>query len=316
MNSELLKVRPTTRGASASRRSEYGLRRDSFRRFLPSQNAKCNKVGVAALTGLIVSCSLVGCTQPVPAHEGDRAPAREKIYARTEGVFTRGFFYKPREDESSREIVPLAPLIVQELAGSAADLPEDDRIANGYLSFHTDRPVVYFDVSIVQMNGQNHDQIRFAWFYPLRVEHDYIRWRGCRMALDSEGFPIIWEVLGSGSAPDTLYVSRSLEHAAAEAFGPPLTGRRYSIETDVHSRPDVRVARILDDGPQPMGPFVYLTAENLKVMTFTCRCMPSQVRDLPHSAYYDLRPLSELKAFTTDRNPVELDRMLRLPQSF
>ncbi|MFQ5501697.1 MAG: hypothetical protein ACE5EQ_05275 [Phycisphaerae bacterium] len=278
------------------------------------RKANSDNLGIAALAGLALSCWMVGCAELVPKPEVDLAAEREEIYARTEGVFTRGFFYKPREDESLRETFQLAPLIVQELTGNAAEPPEDDRIANGYLSFHTDRPVVYFNASIIQMNGQNHDQISFSWFYPLRVEHDYIRWRGCRMTLDSDGFPIIWEVLGSGLAPETLYVSKSLERAAAEAYGPPLAGRRYSIETETHSHPDVLVTRILDDGPQPMGPFVYLTAENLKVMTFTCRCMPSQVRDLPHCAYYELRPLSELK--TIKRNPARLNRMLRLPQSF
>ncbi|MFQ5411081.1 MAG: hypothetical protein ACE5EC_02250 [Phycisphaerae bacterium] len=254
--------------------------------------------------------------------ETDWAPSREAIHARTERVIPRGFFYKPREGAASRDTFQLAPLIVQEISNGAADLPEDDRIAglvldaNGHLSFHTDRPAVYVDVSIVQLNGQDHDQLSYTWFYPLRTGHDYITWRCCRMTLDGEGLPIIWEVLGSQSGPDALYVSKSLELGAAAAFGPPLTGRRFSIETDMNSRSDVRVARILDDGPRPMGPFVYLTAEDLEVMTLTCRCMPSQVRDLPHSAYYELRPLSELRKITTRLDPVRLDRVLRLPASF
>ena len=59
--------------------------------------------------------------------------------------------------------------------------------------------------------------------------------------------------------------------------------------------PDVVVARIIDDGPVPMGPYVYLNAlPSRAVTTALCRCSPSQVEAFIETRYYDLRPLETL----------------------
>jgi len=59
--------------------------------------------------------------------------------------------------------------------------------------------------------------------------------------------------------------------------------------------PDVVAARIIDDGPVPMGPYVYLNAPPSRtVTTVLCRCSPSQVEAFIETRYYDLRPLETM----------------------
>ena len=54
-------------------------------------------------------------------------------------------------------------------------------------------------------------------------------------------------------------------------------------------------ARIIDDGPVPMGPYVYLNAPPSRtVTTVLCRCSPSQVEAFIETRYYDLRPLETM----------------------
>ena len=83
------------------------------------------------------------------------------------------------------------------------------------------------------------------------------------------------------------------------------------------------VARVLDDGPTPMGPFVYLQAATRSVKTLLCRCMPSQAEHFVADEYYQLLPIDYLSGIGVERLellsrllPAALDRLLRLPDDF
>ena len=104
---------------------------------------------------------------------------------------------------------------------------------------------------------------------------------------------MIWEVLADNSKAKLFFVSLSLEAAAAAEFGKPLPGRRYAIERSVEAAPDVIVARVIDDGPIPMGPIVYLSAGTREVSTLICRCMPAQAGKLVATRTYDLLPFQQ-----------------------
>jgi hypothetical protein len=102
----------------------------------------------------------------------------------------------------------------------------------------------------------------------------------------------------------------------------------------VEAAPDVIVARVIDDGPIPMGPIVYLSAETRQVSTLICRCMPAQARRLLVTGTYNLRPfqgastnalimqarvmLQEREAFWPgdDASGKGLGACLRLPEVF
>jgi hypothetical protein len=153
---------------------------------------------------------------------------------------------------------------------------------------------VYYATQTTTLHDEPHEQIAFVW--PNPADSGKHGLQGVRMTLDWEGYPIIWEVLHDPSGLRVLYVSRSLEDAAAGHFGPPLPGRRFSVERSVDETPGVVVARVLDDGPAPMGPWVYLLDDAHTVTTLLCRCMPSQANDFAETGEYALRPMAELES--------------------
>jgi hypothetical protein len=73
----------------------------------------------------------------------------------------------------------------------------------------------------------------------------------------------------------------------------------------------VVVARVIEDGPQPMGPIVYVSADGVTVETLICRCMSSQVDELVASETY---PLVADDALAPP--PADLLSLLRLPVGF
>lgn len=141
-------------------------------------------------------------------------------------------------------------------------------------------------------------------------------------ALDDRGFPIVFEVQESGDGGvGRIFAVRSLESAAAAAFGPPLPGRRFSVEADKACAPNTIVARIVEDGPEPMGPYVYYRpAGTPGVTTLLCRCSPAQVNMFSASQDYQLEIVSpeEFRRITAGiHSPsLQLDRRLRIPPGF
>ena len=162
------------------------------------------------------------------------------------------------------------------------------------------------------INGRNHEQIVFAW----RRESRNAR-QGLRMTMSITGHPVIWEVLANPPGPDLIFVSRNLEAVAIREFGPPLPGRRFSMERDVEQASSTVIARILEDASEIMGPIVYLDA-NGDVNTLACRCMPSQAKATVDAGYYQLIP--EATSTNQPAFPIadeeHLRRRLRIPQDF
>lgn len=131
----------------------------------------------------------------------------------------------------------------------------------------------------------------FVWRYPSSRKHgkDVIpEARGVRVISNKEETPLVWQVLDNRDGPTVLYVSTELEKAAAEQFGPPLSGRKFSIEKGLDEKPNVVVARVIEAGPVPMGPYVYLSAEDQSVTSIVCRCMSSQINEFVETRYYEL----------------------------
>ena len=167
-------------------------------------------------------------------------------------------------------------------------------------------------------------------------------WQALRMTLSDDGFAMCTEVFQSEQIAKEYYIAEFLESAAAATFGLPAPGCAFSIEKPIpgvgHSGSPLKsqdsspmsVARILADGPQPMGPWVYIDAADHAVTTLLCRCMPSQIKSIVENNTYDLLPLGSLAALPAadplpaaplslvglhrfDAQPDALTRDLRLP---
>jgi hypothetical protein len=252
-------------------------------------------------TSLLILVLLAGCGPTVEAPGESHPPdfallreARELAYQRTQREFERAEFFSPDPESSPGELRWMSPLIVEELDPLQAEdspLGGFGRIStdpSGRAVVHPEEPAVYYWAERVEISAASFEQSTFVWFYCPFDSGGEISWRGFRMVLDDRGFAMVWEILSSEAELRVLYVSEPLEAAARRQHGATLPGRRYAVEPSVEQHPDLVVARVVGDGPQPMGPFLYLDYPARRVSTLICRCEPSQVGWFPASHLYRL----------------------------
>jgi hypothetical protein len=251
----------------------------------------------AALARALGFC-VWGCVnfQPTLTHA---APPYLEIYQRATNEFACAEYFKPAETKTSTNELSfaLAPLILQQVSVAPEPPSLLDRfgtlsVSNGAPVLDQSRPTIYWGSDTVQVNRRPHARFFYVWCYSPGPQAALLM-QGIRITLNSDGQPVIWEVLADGSGAKVLFVSQNLEAAALAEFGKLLPRRRYAIERNAEAAPEVIVARVIDDGPIPRGPIVYLSAGSRPVSTLICRCMPAQARKLLATSTYDLVPFQE-----------------------
>lgn len=266
-----------------------------------------------SLSGALVSggCAVGAYATHEKVDVAARARAAERIYERALRHFDRAAFWKPRTESVAPLVAELAPLIVQEVTSESGEPRDSDRFgalsgaASDPLTVEPGRPTVYYEESRTTVGGTERKQIAYVWFYEMRppnaTDQSAIAVTGIRGTLGEDLFPLVWEVEEAPRHRNLdehgfrlLFVADSVEARAIDAFGQALPGRRHVVERCIEESPDTIVARILEDGPVPMGPFVYRGGSPAAVTTLLCRCSPSQVQEIVETAYYELRPLEEL----------------------
>jgi hypothetical protein len=269
--------------------------------------------------GLASLAALCGCSAPGPvATRSLPEPARAGIYSRADAGFENAVLFKPAEqDRTNLPAFKLAPLVIQQVAGSDP-VPELD--AFGIPSTAQTQSAVYFRRDRVLIHGRAHGQFTYFWGYPPGTAAQTagpVPRQGVRITLDAAGRPVIWEILSDSSGARILFVAQSLETAAAAQFGKARPGRRYSVEGDLAAAPDTVVAGLVDDGPVPMGPIVYLFAGSRDASAVICRCMPARARRLLGEGYYELVDAGrEVPRELPAPPPERLEQQLRLPPDF
>lgn len=285
---------------------------------------------VVSVTCLPVIVALSGCrTRGSLAALADLSGSTvAAIYNRATNEFSSAVLLKPREVNPEAIEFKLAPLIISESPGGSRGLLPGDQISPGAPIVGSapatgNSPIVYFGVGTIVLRHRSHAQLTYLWRQgqPSGAVAGGPILQGFRMTLNSAGEPVIWEVLTDSTGAKLIFVSQSLELAAAREHGPPLPRRRYSIESERAAQPDVAVARVIDDGPVTMGPILYLRSGTHDVSTLICRCMASQTRELTGTFTYELRPVAELHPRPDlgefARDPAaRLERALRLPRDF
>lgn len=141
------------------------------------------------------------------------------------------------------------------------------------------------------------------------VETEEGGWVGVRITVGSDGFGVVWEVLDARAPEVVLYVSRSAESLAERQFGVALPGRRFAIERSVTEAPEVVVVRALEDGPAPMGPYVYVDDAD-RIISVLCRCSPAQVEAFALEGTYTARGGAEAGRWGV----VDFGSVLRWPE--
>ncbi len=213
-----------------------------------------------------------------------------QVIKRTGAVFTDVFYYKP-DDETPDAIRRMAPLIVQGVpSGTSRSRPP--RIAPA--TTPNSKPVILSSSSTAIVAAGSHFQLAWSWRFAasvgLQCAHGQPLAQAVRMTLDSHGSPVIWEVLDCREGYVVVFVAKSLESAALQTYGAVLPGRRYAVERSVEEQPNVIVAGALEDGPEPMGPFVYLD-DTCRINTILCRCMPARFENAIETITYRIETL-------------------------
>jgi hypothetical protein len=269
---------------------------------------------------------LAGAAPPLPDGE---------VYERAKVEFREAIFFKPLEARTNDVTFTLAPLIIQEVKNPptwGSDRFGAFYVSNGMVRVDRQRPAVYFSADSVQFYDRAHARFSYAWFYSVGPgkEDTAPPAQGVRLTLGTNGEPVLWEVLSDPSGKEVMFVSETLEAAARAEFGAPLRGRKFAIERSLEEAPNAVVARVLEDGPMPMGPIVYLSADTRGVSTVICRCMPAQAKKLLATHTYELQPFDATNslplrppagtrvAFWPGGEPTldRLARSLRIPRSF
>lgn len=221
--------------------------------------------------GLVAACG-GSATEPPLDDAG-----RRLLYGRADGIFEAAVLLRPSPATEEQPGFHLAPLLMQEV--------EPD----GFADSPAPIPVVYLYSGSVEVDGKSHAQRTYMW-----AAGDARSAQGFRMTLGDDGFPAIYEILTDASGARLIFVTQALESAAAGELGFPLEGRRFAIERAADELPEVVVAGVLEPGPTPLGPFVYLTRGPGDVATVICRCMESRVENVLDSLEYELRPIDDL----------------------
>ena len=249
---------------------------------------------LALATALVALIVLSACSRKL-----HNATTLVSIYGRAQVQFTNAFLLKPTEADFADGFgYKYAPLIIQEVLNTNAPVDVSE---------------VFVQESATVLNGKVHHQIAYVWQTPQSARQPG-RMQGIRMTLNSAGLPVIWEVLTDSSGADIIYVSQSVEAAALREFGSPLPGRHFAVERSMSDAPQVVVARVIEDGPAPMGPIIYLQAGTSDVSTIICRCMDAQAKRLVGTVQFRLIASKSLMFSRAARGDgSSLEKRLRLP---
>lgn len=282
---------------------------------------ECHRRGAALrfLALLFVVTLNSSCRLP----RNDAGPAitierQQMLRSRSLAEFPEAVFVKPRLAGVDEAEADLAPLIVEQVA--ASQTPETRHLfgavvtrRDGTLEVDWEDRVVYAGTSLQRMGRPEYRQAVFVWAYAPADSTKAIYWRGVRATIGADGFPLAWEILSSDTEERHIFVASSLQRAAVDVFGEPVQDRFFAIERPVGEAPLTVVLRIVEDGPIPMGPYVYLADPSHDVTTLLCRCSPAQIGRFVAEGYYDLVPLDSLdkRAIEWIPDPIDLSLHLR-----
>ena len=268
-------------------------------------NSRGQLVALVALVCVV----LIACSRQT---HGLSPSQRETIRARVTNAFVCTVLFQPADAGSNSNLtLGLTPLIIQEVVDTNARALWQDQFGPTNAT-----PVVGCTSASVLINGRPHNQFTYSWNYPPTSQPTVAKSQGVRLTLNAVGEPVIWEVLADSTGANILYVAQSVELAARAELGSPLPGRKFSVERSLADAPNTIVANVIDDGPVPMGPVVYLRQGSHDVSTLICRCMASQGGGLLGQTNYELQPIGLQTTHPSAPPQPGLERQLRLPLSF
>ena len=274
-------------------------------------NSACDRPAPRAATRPSAGAAPEPLTPPAPAAV-KLSPQQAEIVSRAEAVYDFASYLKPQGEErwAPGNLVPLIAIRVKadkektppERMPWAAHAPDDKDAP----------PTLYLTTDKDKIGAEEFDRKTYVWFYHddekvKTADSGPVQWpfTALSLTLDRQGTTIIARVTQSGFNVDRYFVTESLEAAAKKQHGPPLAGRRYSIEPALsasNGKPtasaprEVLVPRLMFSAPEPAGPWVYIDGADGFVTTVHCRCSASQVKAFTEKVSYDIKPVSDIPA--------------------
>lgn len=256
---------------------------------------------------LLLVCAS-GCRTPKAAiesrHSEEPAPlsdqVRQQLYTRGLQTVERVLYFKPHPEGHDPIDVQLAPLMLRDGRNASADAA----------------PEVRFLTNTVTLGNQRFEQRTFEWFVDRSARRRVVQ--SVRLTFDAAGLPAIWEVRHDPSGAEIIWVSQKFEIGAAAQFGKPLAGRVLSAARSTADAPRFVEGGIVDDGPMPMGPMLYVAADGT-VLSIACRCSAFEARSLEDRGTYRLRRATNSAQGRIDDDwfdPARLEKRLRIPDAF
>jgi hypothetical protein len=258
-------------------------------------------MSVSGFNGFAVLAVLIQLAMIIHLPAASGSDLSEPVH-RAERKLGNVHYLKPAEAETGM-VSNLAPLLFLEDTRSRTNLAEyADRPGtlapnSSRRRLDMSRTTVYHSTSTFSAGSQVFAQITYEWLYPVIEKKGKaltrLKWQGIRLTLNSHGHPVIWEVLKETEQRQVLFVARSLEEKAKAKFTNACPDRHFIIESPLETAPRTVVAGILEDGPVPMGPAVYLEQGTRDIATILCRCMPPQSTNVLTTSSYTLAPRPE-----------------------
>ena len=244
-----------------------------------------------------ITCSPVvalACALSCAANPANKPPDREEIIHRASQRFERAVLFKPRDSGLSIEFT-FAPLIVEEIEQTAAQQATTQAASVA----RSDARTVYYSSRMAQLGAEKLDQIEYVWILNAASPDESApcaKYRGLRITLDHDGYPLVWEALTSEAGPHLVFVAENLEAEAKALFGEPEGESRFAVESVADSGANAIIVATIEQGPVPMGPYVYLSKPPERaIINVLCRCSPSPVDDFAATPMYDLQPIEVLE---------------------
>jgi hypothetical protein len=180
-----------------------------------------------------------------------------------------------------------APIFLQQRIDTRAQKypypPEYDLIGEAHLrrdadgkleSYVAGSPKVYAIFKKLPIDGHPHVQLTYTAWYPAHPKMKAIDLQAAnvdscvlRITLDADNAPLFYETIAACGCFHKVFIERSLEEAAKQAFGSPEDGKKLSVEKKVKDAIDWDVAGVVDEPrDQPRRPVVFLKAGDHKVI--------------------------------------------------
>ncbi len=227
--------------------------------------------------------------------------------------FDQAVRYTPAATAASAEqdlLLAYAPTLIQQIHPDAAYKPEIDRIGRvtlddrGRIAIDTAHPTVYAYTREVHLAGTMRTQLTYTWWFPkhpplkkpIDAEAGPIEGVTLRVTLDRENQPALYETVFNCGCYHTIYPTASLARLAQEHHGPPLKGKRFSIEQSVPGHTDVIIGGLLE-GQAHDGAVLRSRAADHRVSTVRLSDEGNGRGEL--SVPYELRPYADLERLRT-----------------